>query len=113
MPKNLFKAGQSGNPGGRPKDSVRVREIAREKSEEALNVLLTLMQTAAKDRDRIAAACAVLDRGLGKPHQSISAELQGELKNAGFQLIIQPRELPSAKPTIEVKSDVKTLAETV
>ena len=65
-----FQPGQSGNPGGRPKGTSALAEAARAKTEEALNVLIAAM--ADEDvRARITAAQAILDRGYGKPAQSV------------------------------------------
>jgi hypothetical protein len=69
----MFKPGQSGNPGGRPKGEGRVREAAREHTDEALGVLVAAMQ----DEDvrvRIKAAETILERGWGKPPQAITGE---------------------------------------
>jgi hypothetical protein len=66
----MFKPGQSGNPGGRPKGEGRVREAAREHTDAALGVLVTAMG----DEDvrvRIKAAEVILDRGWGKAAQPI------------------------------------------
>lgn len=67
-----FQPGQSGNPGGRPKDNKIVREKAREHTEDAIAVLYAIMMDEAKHESaRISAAVAILDRGWGKPAQTI------------------------------------------
>lgn len=63
-----FAPGQSGNPGGRPAVSKRIREIAQQHGEEAIQGLLDL----ARDPEepgavRKAAWDSILDRGFGRP----------------------------------------------
>lgn len=61
-----WKKGQSGNPGGRPKAALHVRELARAKTEEAMNTLIKCLKSD-DDRVRVQAATAILDRAWGKP----------------------------------------------
>ena len=91
-----YKKGQSGNPGGRPKSEVQVRELAQKYGPKAIEILARLMTEAEKDGDRVKAASAILDRAYGKPHQATSTEIKGELKNAGFTVVIGGRELPES-----------------
>ena len=74
--KGGFQKGQSGNPGGRPKLPADIREAFKAKAPEALEVLTRCLQS---DDDRIAmmAAQAILDRGYGKPTQSIDVREDG------------------------------------
>ena len=69
-----YTAGVSDNPGGRPKLPAEIREMFQASSQEALEVLTRCLQS---DDDRIAmmAAQAILDRGYGKPTQSIDANI--------------------------------------
>ena len=55
--------GQSGNPGGRPKDKHRVAELARSYTLEALDTQVELMCEGKDERMRGTAAQALLDRG--------------------------------------------------
>jgi len=61
-----FAPGQSGNPGGRPKDEHRVGELARSYTLEAIETLVDLMRHGRDERVRGIAAQALLDRGWGK-----------------------------------------------
>jgi hypothetical protein len=65
----------SGNPGGRPKLKVNLRELAQENSMEALETLVQVMRTG-KPGERLIAANAILDRAYGKPTQSV--EMSGD-----------------------------------
>ncbi len=64
-----FEKGQSGNPGGRPKEDAGVRAAARLHGIEAIDKLVELMN-GDNPRISVAAAQAILDRGFGKPAQS-------------------------------------------
>ena len=71
-----FQKGQSGNPGGRPKVLGDVQELARQRSPEAINTLVKIMQNEkAPPAARVVAANSLLDRGYGKPTQPISQTL--------------------------------------
>ena len=61
-----FAPGQSGNPGGRPKDEHRVAELARSYTLEAIETLVDLMRHGKDERVRGTAAQALLDRGWGE-----------------------------------------------
>ena len=69
-----FRPGQSGNPNGRPKVVADVQNAAREHSTEAIKTLSDIMNNPkAPPAARISAACALLDRGYGKPSQAFDA----------------------------------------
>lgn len=68
-----WKKGQSGNPSGRPKSLREVTELARENSARAIERLVELMDDE-DGRVALAAANSILDRGYGKPKQSIEIE---------------------------------------
>lgn len=66
-----FPKGVSGNPTGRPRDTIA--KLARERGPEALAVLTEIMlDKAAFPKDRMAAAEAVLSRGFGRPVQPMA-----------------------------------------
>lgn len=66
--------GESANPSGRAKENGRVIELARMATEDAINTLTELCKKAKSERTRVAAAVALLDRGYGRPHQSVGIE---------------------------------------
>src|SRR5215469_4465023 len=72
-----FKPGYSGNPGGRPKALVQVRELAREYTEEAIQKLVELMRKADSDQAQILAANSLLDRDWGRPVQTLGGDPEG------------------------------------
>jgi len=59
----VFRPGQSGNPGGRPKG---IAAKAREHGDKALDVLVKALDDA-DARVRLTAAKEIMDRGYGKP----------------------------------------------
>jgi hypothetical protein len=78
-----FKKGQSGNPSGRPNDSG-LKELCRARTAKAVQTLAEIMANKKSPAAaRVAAACALLDRGYGKPAQAI---VGADGKNAVFRL---------------------------
>jgi hypothetical protein len=78
-----WQKGQSGNPGGRPKEFKWLTELCRENTEVAVKTLIDV----ASDPDvspgaRVAAACALLDRGYGRPTQSVDIKQEVSLGKA-------------------------------
>jgi len=73
-----FRAGESGNPGGRPAGHGEIREIARQHTDTAIETLVKVMNDVdASPSARVAAATALLDRGWGRPAQTIHASIDG------------------------------------
>jgi Family of unknown function (DUF5681) len=72
-----FQPGQSGNPGGQPKGLAEVKAAARTYTAQAMAVLAAnLEHDNAKVRE--SAAIALLDRGWGKPAQTIGGDAEME-----------------------------------
>ena len=69
-PNAAWKPGVSGNPAGRPKKLVDIAELCREHGPRAVQVVVSLLDDA-DSRVRMAAAKELLDRGYGKPTQTI------------------------------------------
>ena len=69
-----FKKGKSGNPGGRPKEDAEVRAAARLHGIEAIDKLVELMN-GDDTRISVTAAQAILDRGYGKPSQTMDLKV--------------------------------------
>ena len=65
-----FLPGQSGNPGGRPRDVAEVRELARAHTADAIATLARIMTDPTQPpAAQVTAAVAMLDRGWGKANQ--------------------------------------------
>lgn len=69
-----FQKGKSGNPGGRRKADVQIKELARKHTAAAVSTLVKALKAKA-ERTRVAAAEALLDRGWGKATQHIEANV--------------------------------------
>lgn len=79
--KKLFQKGQSGNPGGRPKELEDVKAAAREHSAQAIERLVHWMMSD-DPRASVASANALLDRAFGKPQQSMDVDMRLSLELA-------------------------------
>lgn len=81
--KGRFVKGKSGNRSGRPAVIVKVRDLARAHTEDAIAALVSIMTDPDGDTGpRVRAAEALLDRGWGKPSQPL--DHQGE----AFSLVL-------------------------
>ena len=86
-PKTAFKKGTSGNPGGRPKRTQEEMDLVaacRDRTPAALAVIETIMLEGENERNKLAAAQAIIDRGYGKAPEKVehSGPNGGEIKHA-------------------------------
>jgi hypothetical protein len=72
VPPHAWKPGQSGNPGGRPRIIRDVIELSRQHTEASIEALF---KSLADPRTRVAAAVALLERGWGKPLQTVESNV--------------------------------------
>ena len=78
--------GQSGNPGGRPKEEHDIRKLACSRGREAIDALYEIMRDEkTPPAARIAASVALLDRGYGRPEQHFSGAL-----NVNYEISDKP-----------------------
>lgn len=69
-----WQRGQSGNPRGRPRVITEVRDLARQHTEGAVAVLVSVMTNPKEPpAARVAAARLILERGWGRPPQTEQA----------------------------------------
>lgn len=70
-----FQKGQSGNPGGKPKELKGVQELARSHAPEAIRTLAGIMKNSkAGPAARAMASNSLLDRGYGRPAQFVTGD---------------------------------------
>ncbi|WP_082725138.1 DUF5681 domain-containing protein [Burkholderia sp. NRF60-BP8] len=73
-PKTAFKKGVSGNPGGRPKRTAEELDLiaaCKDRTPAALAVIESIMMEGENERNRLAAAQAIIDRGYGKAPEKV------------------------------------------
>jgi hypothetical protein len=78
--------GESGNPSGRPKSIFELAELARAHTAAAIKTLAAIMNDKeVAEPARIAAACALLDRGYGKPVMSVAGLIETGARPQPFE----------------------------
>ena len=74
-----FMKGQSGNPGGRPREIGEIKDLARAHTADAMLALASIaVDLSAPASARVAASEALLNRAWGRPSLAISAEGEAE-----------------------------------
>jgi hypothetical protein len=69
-----FKPGQSGNPGGRPKEADGLAKYIRSKSKDCFefaDILMEMARNGAEDKDKFNATKLLLEYGIGKPTEHV------------------------------------------
>lgn len=99
LKKHQFKPGQSGCPGGRAKGAPDVRALARGYTVAAITALGEIvMNPKATAPARVSAATVLLERGWGKPLQTV------EVKRTPFD-DMEPDELRAVEAALQALSD--------
>jgi hypothetical protein len=78
-----FAKGVSGNPGGKPKELRGIQHLARTHAQRMIEVLAEIAENEkATPAARATCAVALLDRGFGKPKETIDANISNAVRNA-------------------------------
>jgi hypothetical protein len=64
--KGGFRSGQSGNPGGKPRELRDIQVLARKHGATAISALASISLNGKSEAARVAASVALLDRGFGR-----------------------------------------------
>lgn len=89
-PKTAFKKGVSGNPGGRPKKTAEELDLiaaCKDRTPAALAVIESIMIEGENERNRLAAAQAIIERGHGKPKETVEANVTGRIETITRRII--------------------------
>jgi HEAT repeat protein len=77
-----FKKGQSGNPSGRPKQDIHLKELAKSFTQEAVDTLAQVMRdSSAPPAARVKASECLLDRAWGKAETNANVNVSRDVKD--------------------------------
>ena len=105
MPRGGRRAGAGRPKGHGNRNTARnrklVSELARDHTERAINTLVLMMEHSKSDQVRVQAACALLDRGYGRPPAQLDVAAQSQVQvvyrtEAEFRQALIERGLPVA-----------------
>jgi len=101
-----FKAGQSGNPRGRPKKDLDLAALAQKHAETAINTLVEVMKDpTATPAARVSAASEVLDRGYGRAPAHGTLNIEHGF-SAQFEDFIRELTGKPARKLIEIEENI-------
>jgi len=106
-----WKPGESGNKDGRPKAYKDIQALAKVHTPAAIAALVLSLQD---ERTRVPAAVALLDRGWGKPSQSLdinsnsTIELHLVAARAISQTLIEQQSTPTIETIESTSTDIPT-----
>jgi hypothetical protein len=87
-PKNLFKPGQSGNPGGRRAIDPLVKKLLADATPDAVRTIIDMASNPkTPPRERLAAAMGIMERMYGKAVQPIDADISGDVRAIVVQFV--------------------------
>ena len=78
-----FAKGTTGNPGGRPAKTAEELDLiaaCKTKAPEALQVIVHIMRYGELEKNRMAAAQSIIERGYGKAMQQVEQHVTGEMQ---------------------------------
>lgn len=87
---NGFKPGQSGNPGGRPKRTAEELDLiaaCKDRTPAALAVIESIMMEGENERNKLSAAMAIIERGYGKPKETVEANVTGRIETITRRIV--------------------------
>src|SRR5215203_2666053 len=100
-----FQKGKSGNPGGQPKQTKEIVELARGHAPKAISRLVHLAQHAKDERVQLEACRLLLERGYGKTIQPMAFGDEGAFGNGGARILrieqVILREQEGEQPIVE------------
>lgn len=100
------KGSASPNPGGRPKETGDVRELAKSYTEAAVRTLAEIMENQESPAAaRTAAASALLDRAWGRPASSLEGrvEVQHSIASVAAQTLMELTQRAQERKRLEAQ----------